>query len=619
MMMQPPAESSFRKDDSSRDTLALMFDLDSKSFSASGMTSLANATSDFFTRTVTAGSIRANSPSSISNFKRGLYLAASCDSLASSSPASLKMASKASSLVARILSLVLLAIVDLLQKQLFPDTYKEGGERITKHNALLIKLAHEHLKDNQLLGKKCSLNEPIKFNLPKLQGDNLNEHFYRLGMESLEPYQETVDELLSIKTDVQPLPKSWLFKSGWIRYAPGKEPESVPYPLEKGLVFDVEVLYKISKYPVIATAYSHKAWYGWVSPFLTGESDTLDGHLIPMNLKNEKKIIVGHNVSYDRARISDEYNLTQSKAFYLDTMSLHVAVSGMCSRQRGTWMRYRKFKEEEGEESGSLAQLRTESNSESLKELLDNPSLDADDKLSSFLIDDPWLRTSSLNGLKYVANHHCGIKLKKETRDIFETTNPQEIIDDFQNLMTYCATDVSATYQVFYKVYPEFRKLVPHPVSTAALRHLSQSFLPTNGTWEDYITRTENMYQESVETIERNLKEMCKKVVSMKDDPSKPWLKDPWLSQLDWTIIPPKLTKSGTPYKRQKMPGYPEWYKKLFAKDEMNLTPRSRVTPLLLNLSWEGKPVYWIDTYGWCFLVELDEIETFKSKNYIHL
>ncbi|KAG7879655.1 hypothetical protein KL938_003708 [Ogataea parapolymorpha] len=506
-----------------------------------------------------------------------------------------------------------------LQEQLFPDSYKRGTERLTKHNALLIKLAHEHLRANQLLGKKCSISEPIKFELPKLQGQNLAEHFYRLGMDSLEPYQEIIKEVMNIGRAVQPMPKKWLFKSGWTRYAPGKKPEAVPYPSEKGLIYDVEVLYKISKYPVIATAYSNRAWYGWVSPYLTGESDTLDGHLIPMNVQNEEKIIIGHNVSYDRARILEEYDITQSKAFYLDTMSLHVAVSGMCSRQKGKWMKYHKMKDEEKQKEGSLVKFREEVESESLKELIDNPNLDADETLSSFLEDDPWLRTSSLNGLQYVAHHHCGINITKETRDQFSTTNPQEIIENFQKLMEYCATDVVTTYRVFHKVYPEFRELVPHPVSLAALRHISQSFLPTNEAWEKYITRTEQMYQDSVEKIENNLKKMCEQVVSLKDDPSQPWLSDPWLSQLDWTIIPPKLTKKGTPYRRQKMPGYPEWYKKLFSKDNMTLTPKSRVTPLLLKLSWEGKPVYWLDSKGWCFLVDKGEEEKYKKKNYTYL
>ncbi|GME94908.1 unnamed protein product [Ambrosiozyma monospora] len=104
----------------------------------------------------------------------------------------------------------------------------------------------------------------------------------------------------------------------------------------------------------------------------------------------------------------------------------------------------------------------------------------------------------------------------------------------------------------------------------------------------------------------------------MKDDESKPWEKDPWLSQLDWTIVPVKLTKKGVPYKSQKLPGYPEWYKKLVVKGQLNLTTRTRTSALLLKLAWEGKPIYWLDSKGWCFVVDKSEIELYKSKNYTH-
>jgi competence transcription factor ComK len=35
-------------------------------------------------------------------------------------------------------------------------------------------------------------------------------------------------------------------------------------------------------------------------------------------------------------------DMQQSQNFFLDTMSLHVAVNGMCSQQRPTWMRHKK-------------------------------------------------------------------------------------------------------------------------------------------------------------------------------------------------------------------------------------------------------------------------------------
>ena len=75
-------------------------------------------------------------------------------------------------------------------------------------------------------------------------------------------------KFLSGNIPIKPNEKEWILQSGWTRYEIGKEPELVEFPLEDELVFDVEVLFKVSKYPVMATCASSKAWYGWVSPVL---------------------------------------------------------------------------------------------------------------------------------------------------------------------------------------------------------------------------------------------------------------------------------------------------------------------------------------------------------------
>ena len=47
--------------------------------------------------------------------------------------------------------------------------------------------------------------------------------------------------------------------------------------------------------------------------------------------------------------------------------------------------------------------------------------------------------------------------LKKDTRDIFVKGYLDEVVQDFQKLVDYCAKDVQATYEVFVKVYQKFR------------------------------------------------------------------------------------------------------------------------------------------------------------------
>lgn len=46
------------------------------------------------------------------------------------------------------------------------------------------------------------------------------------------------------------------------------------------------------------------------------------------------KIIVGHNVSFDRIRVKEQYWLNRTGTKFLDAMSLHVSVSGTSSYQR---------------------------------------------------------------------------------------------------------------------------------------------------------------------------------------------------------------------------------------------------------------------------------------------
>ncbi|TID23209.1 hypothetical protein CANINC_003226 [Pichia inconspicua] len=504
-----------------------------------------------------------------------------------------------------------------LHRQIFPKKLLKGP------SAALTKVALKYLQDNELLGKPCSENPPINFKLPKLIGDNINQHFQNLGYLSAKDYQSLVDNLLNIGDTPLRKPDEWLLQSGWTRYAPNEPPQSVKFPLEDELVFDCEVLYKVSSFPVMATCLSADAWYAWCSPYLTGESTRMD-HLIPLGTNKRECLIVGHNVSYDRARVLEEYHLDSTKAFFLDTMSLHVAVSGMCSRQRGTWLKYKKKVKENQVEENTLDHLRLIIENEDLRYTMSNMILDQEssedgDDINSALQDDPWMKNSSMNKLSEVADFYCGIKMEKQLRDHFASEDITEIRDMFQSLMNYCADDVSATYHVFRKVYPKFRAVVPHPVSFAALRHITTSFLPTTSEWNDYIQRCENMYQKSKNQVEEKVHSICKQVVDLrlkKDETPCPWENDQWLSQLDWTIKPVKLTKSGEPYKSQKLPGYPEWYKKLVVKDKLNLTIKTRCASLLLRLSWENKPIFWTESKGWCFVVDQKDSATFLEKKY---
>lgn len=498
-----------------------------------------------------------------------------------------------------------------LHKQLFGD--RNNIAKFSKEeNDQLLKLAKISLKSHDLLGKKTLITEPISFQLPQLQGDSLDEHFQKLGHFMSEPYMSMAKNKF---TDIPPTPSTWVQEPGWTRYEPGKEPQSVPYPLEPTIVFDTEVLYKISHFPTLAAAVSDKAWYSWCSPFICDKDETNFKHLISLDTMSKERFIIGHNVSYDRSKVLEEYNFHFPKAYYMDTRSLHIATTGLSSRQRPIFKKNERKKK----------QLKTQEENGNGNEVAEPSNIDLAQDVLYDLQDNPWIGVSSLNSLSDVAYHYCNIIMDKAPRDFFASTDKMDIMNNFQDLMTYCAKDVIATSKVFDAVFPTFLSKCPHPVSFAALKALNNCILPVDyKKWDNYITSAEELYQNSKVEIEEKIVQIIEDLVKLKDLPPEEREKivtnDPWLKQLDWTITPIKLTKKGLPYKKQKKPGCPEWYKVLFSNNEAsvpNITIKTRIIPLLFKLSWEGFPVIWTVDSGWCFPVPSDSYQKFVKKNYI--
>lgn len=468
----------------------------------------------------------------------------------------------------------------------------------------LIKLSKEHLKRHDLFGKNTDSTPPISFDLPPLQGATLDEHFYKLGMNAAEPYLSLAKEFAM--RNIPPKPKKWMLKSGWTKYYPNGRSESVEAPDESMLCFDTEVMWKVGPFAVMACAVSPSNWYAWLSPWLLGETEN-DKHLIPLGDPKKNRVIVGHNVGYDRARIAEEYDINLSKNSFLDTMSLHVAVNGMCSRQRPTWMKHKKNRE-------LREKIAEETDCAELASLLENKCL-IDEQ------EEPWVGRSSVNSLRDVALFHLDITLDKEQREVFGELDRNAITKRLEELLNYCAADVDVTFRVYRIVFQNFLKTCPHPVSFAALRHLSSVILPVDKSWEAYISNTEATYQKLSDGVQERLLSLTEKALALKND-SKNWGSDPWLRQLDWSGQEIKMVKGKKkndpprPAARQKMPGLPQWYKDLFPKANgpISLTVRTRVAALLLRLSWDGYPLFWSDKYGWTFRVPIADAEKYSAK-----
>ncbi|TGZ85244.1 DNA polymerase family A [Ascodesmis nigricans] len=500
-------------------------------------------------------------------------------------------------------------------QQLSSHMYKQLFKRpSTPPEPYLVNLAKDHLERHQLLGKISDTSAPIGFDIPELHGETLDEHFHKLGIEASEPYLTNAKNFAN--STLPPLPKRWdvknskgkyEFHSGWTKYnLNGTAEVGVAPDAEELMVFDVEVLYKHNPFAVMACAGTPNGWYCWISPWIMGETEN-PRQLVPLGDPTKDRIVIGHNVGYDRARIKEEYNIKQTRNFFLDTMSLHVAVNGMCSQQRPTWLKHAKNR-------ALREQMAAETESLELANLLEHGQfMEEEEEL--------WVGRSSINSLRDVAKFHCNIEVDKKIRDQFGELDRQGVKDQLADLLDYCALDVEITHKVFKQILPRFLEVCPHPVSFGALRHISSVMLPTSKKWEDYISSAESKYQELMEGVTTRLHDLAKLALESKDQPEV-YLNDPWLKQLDWTGMEVKMTK-GTkkepprPVANQKMPGFPKWYKELFKKvggeNILNLTVRQRVAPILLRLTWDGSPLIWSDVHGWCFRIPQEEVGKYKE------
>ena len=124
-----------------------------------------------------------------------------------------------------------------------------------------VKTCQQHLGVHNLWSKTGSVLPDVDFQLPPLQGSNIDEHFRTIAEEQSTPYFEKAQMLA--ETTLSAIPDEWNFSPGWTKYVYGNEglvTSPVDVPEDDALIFDVEVCMKEGPFPVIAVAVSPKAW-----------------------------------------------------------------------------------------------------------------------------------------------------------------------------------------------------------------------------------------------------------------------------------------------------------------------------------------------------------------------
>jgi DNA polymerase gamma 1 len=146
-----------------------------------------------------------------------------------------------------------------------------------------------------------------------------------------------------------------------------------------------------------------------------------------------------------------------------------------------------------------------------------------------------WKDVTSANSLADVAKLHCGIRMDKEIRKDFMTSDPQYIRDNLADYLDYCSNDVSVTHRVYAVTLPAFLTACPHPISFAGILTMGSSFLTVDQNWKSYLEMAETVYREMEERVELKLRKLAEDARTLMDGDCKKWVNDPWLSQLDWT------------------------------------------------------------------------------------
>ncbi|EDW03213.1 DNA polymerase subunit gamma-1, mitochondrial [Drosophila grimshawi] len=516
-----------------------------------------------------------------------------------------------------------------LHGQLFPQAHR----KYTESERATAKLYNAELLRHGIDVKSTTAVPDVQLKLPPLRGTNIEEHFHAIAKEQVAPYEALLHPLVKC-SKLPAKPKRWAFYAGWTAYDPEDGTATpVAHPLEQGIIFDVEVCVREGSTPVLATAVSTERWYCWVSPKLTKHRLSVP-HVEPIDVAQSDRphymldeliplgsgapgLVVGHNVSYDRARLLEQYLLEDTGTRFVDTMSLHMCVSGVTSYQRAM-----------------------------LKSKKEPAAEDLD-----------WLEQSSLNSLVDVHRLYCGGEpLSKEPRNIFVEGTLEQVRQQFQSLVNYCAGDVEATHRILTVLYPLYAERFPHPVTLAGMLEMGSAYLPVNSNWERYIRDAQLAYEDlNIEAkyhLGRRAEEAC---ALLHDEQYRQHL---WLWDEDWSVQQLKLKqlpkrkqlptvplqderqlnaeqrrllqkfqhlydqRALLPARRPLLPGYPQWYRKLcqkpppdYSEEELQqqdepwtpgasgISTGMQIAPKLLSLCWEGYPLHYQKGHGWGFLV----------------
>ena len=443
--------------------------------------------------------------------------------------------------------------IPLVSEQLHKWCFGQLNATINGHQAAEVLTGHRNLMID--VDTVPSVYD-VSLELPDI-GPNLVEHLETYAVKRLEHVLPRIERLYS---QLPAKPDKWVDdRPGWYQYTQAGEAIKVDYPPCDVLVLDTENAVCYGHQPTMCCAVSDTHWYSWLSDSMFDQSARLTNdqltikEMIPIGTN---KLIIGHNVAFDRSKLAEEYNGETSNVF-IDTMSMHNATHGLMSEQR---MQFAK----------------TDFQSEAQRRMFAK-----------------WQRHSSMSSLAACHLFYCPNeeRMEKETRSVFVKTTVDEydelIVNDAQRLLEYCGSDVQATLSVFRSLYPLYIDQYPNPINLAGSLIMGSTRLAINHASKQHATDiTNRAFDDTAGYFNAKLVSIANKIWATYEDEwrmgeSTSWNDDLHLRHLDWD--------SATLKSRSE----PKWLRKLRPRvnQPIQISGSNRQICVFLQLTLDGNPI----------------------------
>ncbi|EYB88112.1 hypothetical protein Y032_0252g225 [Ancylostoma ceylanicum] len=438
-----------------------------------------------------------------------------------------------------------------------------------QHIVTVPELLHRHLFQSDV--PSTSSAAPFHIELPTLKSRSLQEHFRITAEELTQKYKEFLEQAALFPFHFTK-PSEWILETGWIRYSHSGVTEKVEYPLEDVFFFDVETCVQDGQLPTLAVALSAEACHRLVHGSAVPTAAHLY-HLIPVGGSNKARVVIGHNVGYDRARTREPYEQMKTAVRFMDTMSMAIPMFGMADHQVVTY--------ETDDSDFTLREKRSER------------------------WRDAWDDRVCRNSLLAVHQHlyrddHRLTKESKKFQEFFVKEDMNAVRQNFQVLVNYCADDNLTCSQIFKKLWPEFQNRFPHPATLYGMLNIGNAYLPINENWELFFNKNESTCNEQKEAGARALITAAKDVINSLKTDDEGTILDAWLFDVDWS------------YKNDSE--FPEWFFKLFSKrgnayldcaslSSEDVVMKSAFVPLIFGMTYGPYPLHRSRSLGWGYLV----------------